>query len=191
MIITLSGITGCGKSYYKNLLIKKLNIENMIIYTTREKRKDEINGIDKHFVTKNELEKLIKTKEVFANYEFLGENYAYGKKYLQEDMCCVTELHYEWIKDFKQKGKDVYSIYIIPKDIELAKSEIKKRNLAPNIEKMRLQEVEEHIENMKNNQDLKKQFDNVFLNNYDEESCNRMIELVKNINTTKNDYILV
>ena len=38
MIITLSGITGCGKSYYKNFIKEKVNAENMVIYTTRKKR---------------------------------------------------------------------------------------------------------------------------------------------------------
>lgn len=90
MIITLSGITGCGKSYYKNFLVQKMNIENMVIYTTRERRKTEINGIDKNFVTREEFQKLIENKELFANYDFLEEKYGYGSKYLEENMISVT-----------------------------------------------------------------------------------------------------
>ena len=65
MIITLSGITGCGKSYYKNFIKEKVNAENMVIYTTRKKREKEINGIDKNFVTKEQFEELEKKQEFF------------------------------------------------------------------------------------------------------------------------------
>lgn len=43
MIVTLSGVTGTGKSYFKNLIINNMNFENLIIYTTRPIRKGEIN----------------------------------------------------------------------------------------------------------------------------------------------------
>lgn len=186
MIITLSGITGCGKSYYKNLLIQNTNLENMVIYTTRKKRQGEIKGKDKNFVTKEEFKKLVEKNEMFAYYEFLGEEYGYSKRYLKKEINSVTELHYEWIKDFKQKGKQVYSIYIIPKDVEQAKKELKKRNLSQEAENLRLQEIEEHIKTMQKNEELRKQFDFVFYNDYNEESCERMIQLVKkNILTKK------
>lgn len=191
MIITLSGITGCGKSYYKNLLVHEMNIENMIIYTTREKREGEVEGIDKFFVTKPNFRKLIQNKEIFASYEFLGEYYGYSKKYLQKSCCCVTELHYQWIKDFKQKGKKVFSIYIIPNDIQRAKEEIKKRNLPKKVEELRFKEIEEHIENMESDEELKKQFDFVFYNNYDRESCDRMIHLMKKYNLSEEKKVLI
>ena len=42
MIVTLSGVTGTGKSYFKNLIINNMNFDNLIIYTTRPIRKDEV-----------------------------------------------------------------------------------------------------------------------------------------------------
>lgn len=188
MIITLSGITGCGKSYYKNLLINKLNMENMVIYTTRKKRNGEMNGKDKYFVTQKEFKDLVDKNEMFAYYEFLGEKYGYSKSYLKQDIYSVTELHYEWIQDFKQKGKQVYSIYIIPRNVEQAKKELKKRNLSQELENLRLLEIDEHIKTMQKNKELKKQFDLVFYNDYNEESCDRMIKLVKNNILTKNAF---
>lgn len=105
MIITLSGITGGGKSYYKNFIVKNFNAENMVIYTTRRKRENEVDGIDKNFVTREKFEKLKNKQEFFANYSFLGENYGYGNKYVNKNKLSVTELHYEWIKEFKSKGR--------------------------------------------------------------------------------------
>ena len=50
MIVTLSGITGTGKSFFKDAISKELGFKNLAIVTTRNKRKNEVDGIDKEFV---------------------------------------------------------------------------------------------------------------------------------------------
>lgn len=180
MIITLSGITGVGKSYYKKYLVQNLGIENMVIYTTRLKRKNEIDGIDKHFVTSDKISEKLKNKTLFTSYDFLGETYAYDSKYLKSNINSVTELHYEWILDFKQKAKDVYAIYMVPTDIEIAKSELQKRDLPQIVYEKRIREIEEHQRRINEDKKLRDAFDIVFYNNYDEESKKKMIQLVKN-----------
>ena len=47
MIVTLSGVTGTGKSFFKNTISEELCFKNLVIVTTREKRIGEVNGIDK------------------------------------------------------------------------------------------------------------------------------------------------
>ena len=42
MIVTLSGITGTGKSFFKDAISKELNFKNLAIVTTRNKRKNEV-----------------------------------------------------------------------------------------------------------------------------------------------------
>ena len=60
MIVTLSGVTGTGKSFFKNTISEELCFKNLVIVTTREKRIGEVNGIDKEFVSEEEFEKLKK-----------------------------------------------------------------------------------------------------------------------------------
>jgi len=180
MIITLSGITGVGKSYYKNQIVKNLGLENMVIYTSRAKRKNEVDGIDKHFITLDDIHRKLKDETLFAAYSMCGETYGYDSKYLNENMNSVTELHYEWILDFKKKAKNVYSIYIVPNNIERAKKELLDRELPKEVYLERLQEIEEHQKRIQEDKQLKEAFDIVFFNNYDEESEQRIIELVKN-----------
>lgn len=57
MIITLSGVTGVGKSFFKKQMIDKLNLKNLNVVTTRQKRDGEIEGVDKYFLTDDEYEK--------------------------------------------------------------------------------------------------------------------------------------
>ena len=58
MIVTLSGITGTGKSFFKDAISKELNFKNLAIVTTRTKRKNEVDGIDKEFVDETKFEQL-------------------------------------------------------------------------------------------------------------------------------------
>ena len=186
MIVTLSGITGTGKSFFKDAISKELDFKNLAIVTTRARRKNEINGIDKEFVDETKFEQLKKEEKILVDFEFLGAKYAYRKEKLLSDENQVTELHYSTIYEFKKYAKNIFSIYMMPYNIERAKQELKNRNLPPEVEKQRLQEIEEHIKEYSNNQDLQKQFDYVFINDYTEESRNKMLQIIKN--KLKEDY---
>ena len=51
-IITLSGISGAGKTHFIKSIIDRVdNFEKLKAVTTRERRKDEIDGIDKFFLS--------------------------------------------------------------------------------------------------------------------------------------------
>ena len=80
MIVTLSGVTGTGKSFFKNVISQELNFKNLVIVTTRNKRTGEINGVDKEFVSEEEFERLKKENKIVVDFEFLGSKYAYKKK---------------------------------------------------------------------------------------------------------------
>lgn len=51
MLIAFAGITGIGKSYYKDKLVEKLGFDKIKIITTRQIRNGEKNNDDKVFVT--------------------------------------------------------------------------------------------------------------------------------------------
>ena len=81
--------------------------------------------------------------------------------------------------EFKKQVNDVFAIYLIPYDIKRARQSIKERDLPPNIEDDRLREVDEHIKNYSQNEDLRKQFDYVIYNDYTEKTVNKIIDLLK------------
>lgn len=179
MIVTLSGITGTGKSFFKDAISKELNFKNLAIVTTRAKRKNEVNGIDKEFVDEIKFEQLKKEGKILVDFEFLGAKYAYRKADLISVENQVTEVHYNTIYEFKKNASKVFSVYMIPYDIERAKLELKKRELPTEIEKDRLQEIEEHMKEYSANKDLQKQFDYVFVNDYTEKSKEKLLEIIK------------
>lgn len=69
-IIYIMGKSSTGKDTIKNKLLDKINSEatvstkEIVLYTTREKRENEINGRDYNFVTENEYTKLYEDEKV-------------------------------------------------------------------------------------------------------------------------------
>ena len=108
MIVILSGVTGVGKSFFKNVIVDELEFKNMVIVTTRAKRKNEIDGIDKNFVSDDKFENLRQSKKIAVDFEFLGSKYGYKIEDLQSDENQVTELHYNTIYEFKKNSKSFY-----------------------------------------------------------------------------------
>ena len=172
-------VTGTGKSFFKNVISQKLNFKNLVIVTTREKRNGEINGIDKEFVSEEKFAKLKKENKIAVDFEFLGSKYAYRKSDLDSDINQVTEVHYSTIYEFKKNAKNVFAIYMIPKDLKRAKQELQKRNLSKEVEQKRLKEIDEQIKEYKKNKNLQKQFDYVFVNDYSEKAKNDLLKIIK------------
>ena len=75
LMLVLSSPSGAGKT---SICRKLIEIENDLVmsvsYTTRKKRKSEINGIDYFFVPDNEFEKL-KNNDFFIEYAKVFDNW--------------------------------------------------------------------------------------------------------------------
>ena len=80
MLIGIAGVTGVGKSYYKNKLVDELNFEKVKIITNREIRYGEVNSEDKIFLNKIEIQELRDSGKLAYEFEFLGNTYAYTKE---------------------------------------------------------------------------------------------------------------
>lgn len=178
MLLAIAGVTGVGKSYYKDEIVKNLSFKKIKIITTREIRKGEKNAEDKIFVSKEELEKLEKEGKIAYKFEMLGNIYAYSKEELFSNKDTVFELHYSTIYDLKKICPQIKTIYIFPEDINIAKQKLKERQLKPEIEKQRILEIDEHINKIKSDKKLKEMFDYIIYNKYNEESKQEMLKLV-------------
>lgn len=179
MLLALAGVTGVGKSYYKDEIEKKLNFKKLKIITTREIRIGEKNNSDKVFVTPEELKIMRDKGEIGFEFNLLGNTYAYTKSELFTNKNTVFELHYETVYDFKKVCPNMKIIYIFPRNIEIAKEKLRQRKLNPEVEEKRILEIDEHYKRITTDEKLRKMFDYTIYNNYDEESEVELINLVK------------
>ena len=181
MLLALAGVTGVGKSYFKDKIAETLDFEKIRTIRTRNPRPGEQNGKTGLFVTNEELDNLKQKGEIIYDFNVFGARYAYLKNEVFSDKNVVFEMHYTMIDDWKKIKPDIKTIYILPKDINIPKEMTKKRNLSKEKEEERLREIDEQYYNFINNETWKEKFDFVFYNNYDDESEIELINLVKSI----------
>ncbi len=128
-LIVISGPSGSGKdTIFQELLKVRGNIEESISATTRDKRKDETDGIDYYFLTKEEFESKIKNNE-FLEYAIVHEKDYYGtlKKnvldILNKGNDVVLIIDIQGAIQVKEQYPDALFIFILPPSV----TELKKR----------------------------------------------------------------
>ena len=181
MLLALVGVTGVGKSYFKELIVKELGFKRVNTIRTRAKRVGESDGLAGLFMTKEELDVLEKEDKLAYRFSVFGGEYAYLKDeiFSKDDM--IFEMHYTTIDDWKNIRDDIKTIYIFPSNLELAKQKTRERNLSKEKEIERIAELEEHYNTVMNSEELQQKFDYIVYNNYDEKSKDEILELVKNL----------
>lgn len=109
MIICLLGKTGCGKSTTEKALVKR-GLKNVVSYTTRNKRENEVDGVHYHFVSREVFEGMAGKGEFVEYVEYNANLYGSTYKSFEEDCVIVTEQHgYELLKE--AYGERVNGVY--------------------------------------------------------------------------------
>lgn len=181
MLLALSGVTGIGKSYFKEKLVTELNFNKVNTIRTRPIRIGERNGVDGIFITEKELDDFKNQDKIIYDFKVFGGRYAYLKEEILSDKNMVFEMHYTMIDDWKKIKPDIKTIYILPKNLEIPKRKARERNLSKEKEIERINEIDEQYNMFINDINFQNKFDYILYNNYDEESKQQLLNLVKNI----------
>ena len=123
-IITISAPSGSGKTTLCKALRKvREDILWSVSFTTREPRKNEKNGLDYHFVSKNEFKQRIKEKD-FIEWQNVHGNY-YGtsrlifKDAIKENKILLFEVDVKGALSLKENNpENTYTIFILPPSLE-------------------------------------------------------------------------
>ena len=186
IMVVLSSPSGVGKTTItKKIQQKYQSFKLSVSHTTRPPRSNEVNGVDYHFVSKNEFEKLIENNE-FYEYAKIFDNY-YGtlKKFIDETFTendIIFDIDWQGTKQLsKFKNLELLKIYLIPTN----KRELKKRLIERN------QNTKEEIQKRFNayEEDIKhwSDYDYIIINkNLD--ICFKQIENI--ISTQQNNSLL-
>lgn len=98
-MIILVGASASGKTEVCKALCYKYGFKKFITTTTREKRSNEIDGVDYFFISKEEFDKRIK-EDKFIEYVNYNGNF-YGTEKNQIDDKCVLIVEPAGLKAFK------------------------------------------------------------------------------------------
>lgn len=181
MILALVGVTGVGKTYFKDKIVEELGFKKVNTIRTRKIRPGEEQGKSGLFMTKEEVDKLEEEGKLAYRFSVFGGEYAYLRDEIFTDENMVFEMHYTTIYDWKKVVPEIKTIYILPSDINLAKNKTKERNLSKEKEVERLKEIDEHYNKIIEDEELRRQFDYIVKNSYNKTSEEEILNLVRNL----------
>lgn len=139
LFIAISGPSGVGKGTIMDLLRKRLkNAVFVISHTTREKRPDEQDGVQYHFVTKEEFERGI-AEGKFLEYAQVHQKDYYGilkepvEKALNSGEVVFREVDVQGAESIRKAiPKDqLLTIFIKPPTMAMLRAHIEKRSKLP------------------------------------------------------------
>ena len=131
MLLGLVGVSGAGKTYFKEKIVEKLGFEKVNTIRTRQKRNEEQEGKVGFFRTEEELDKLNREGKIIYQFKVFGGMYAYLKEEILTEKNMIFEMHYTMIDDWKKIRPDIKTIYILPKNLEIAKQKQQKHGDVP------------------------------------------------------------
>lgn len=131
LLIVVSGPSGCGKGTVLSEVLKNDDFYYSVSATTRMPREGEVDGIQYHFMTKSEFEKLIDNNGMLE-YAFYCDNYYGTPRKAVEDMRClgkdvILEIEVKGAMKVMQSCPDAVFVFILPPSVNELERRLRKR----------------------------------------------------------------
>lgn len=130
-LFIVSGPSGCGKGTVLAEILKQDNIYYSVSATTRSPRPGEVDGVNYHFLSKDEFEKLIENDGVLEYANYCGNYYGTPKKPV-EDMLAqgknvILEIEVQGALKVMEKCPEAVSVFILPPSLKELRRRLHKR----------------------------------------------------------------
>ena len=132
-LFIIAAPSGAGKTSLVKELLKKIdNLSVSTSYTTRQPRKNEVDGKDYHFIEEKKFKDLI-NKDFFLEYAMVFGNY-YGtshflvKSELETGKNIILEIDWQGMRKIKSAGLTLTSIFILPPSYRTLRERLLNRN---------------------------------------------------------------
>lgn len=132
LLIVISGPSGAGKgTICKALLEKRKDIEVSVSATTRQPRAGEVDGVNYHFLTKEQFVEKVEQDGFLEYAEVYGNYYGTPKsnvdQILDSGRNVILEIDIQGALKVKEKASEGVFIFILPPSMEELKQRIIKR----------------------------------------------------------------
>ena len=174
----LSSPSGAGKtSIARNIISKDKNIQLSVSYTTRKKRKNENDGLDYKYISKNSFKEKIE-KNYFLEWAIVFENY-YGtsrekvQKVIAEGKDVLFDIDWQGAQQLsKNKSFDLVKIFILPPSNNSLENRLNARAQDTQIEvKKRMSQANDEISHYM-------EYDYIIINNDLEVASNEVLNIL-------------
>ncbi|CAL8093486.1 unnamed protein product [Calicophoron daubneyi] len=132
--VVICGPSGCGKSTLIRALINGHPgmFHYCVSHTTRQRRPDEINGKDYHFVSKEVFEKGVKNNEFVEHAMFSGHYYGTSKSELEravmDNRICLMDVDIQGVERMQKTSYNPICIFIRPRNFATLEKRLRSRS---------------------------------------------------------------
>ena len=135
LILVFSGPSGAGKSTLINYLLENLDSVGLTVsHTTRAPRKLEKSGVDYHFVSHDEFERMASRGDFIEHVSCYGNRYGTSKKSVENVLdnkdICILDLEFEGahgVLENKTLESECIGILVLPPSLKTLKQRLSDR----------------------------------------------------------------
>ncbi len=110
-MLALIGKSGSGKTTIEDTLIREYGFKRAISHTSRDKRVNDIDGVNYYFVSKEEMERLWDSGELVERVDYLGNIYGFVESECKSDR--VVAVLPDGLRQLKsRKDLDIFAVYL-------------------------------------------------------------------------------
>jgi guanylate kinase len=138
ILYIISAPSGSGKSTLVNEVRRIIpNLEFSVSYTTRAARGSEKDGMEYHFVSREEFEKMIANGDFLEYAEVFGNYYGTAKRFLHEaadrgnDL--LLDIDVQGAAQMKAKVPDCVSILVLPPSRQILEKRLRNRSVSEGV----------------------------------------------------------
>ncbi len=188
LLIVYAGASGVGKgTIMKELLKSNDNLKLSVSATTRAPRPGETNGVEYHFVAKDEFEELIKSDGLLEYASYCDNYYGTPKKavfdMLDKGIDVFLEIEIKGFLQIKEKYPDCVTIFLLPPSMEELEKRLKGRGTEP------LDVIEKRLNTAKEELTYSEQFDYKVINDDVDRAKEEILSIISNIKKERNKEI--
>ena len=131
LMIVVSGPAGSGKGTVNSHLINTGDYKFSVSATTRAPRPGEVNGVNYHFISREEFEKRISCGDMLEYTEYCGNYYGTPKKEAEETLASgknlLLEIEVEGARNVKAKYPEAVLVLLLPPSYSVQEQRLRSR----------------------------------------------------------------
>mgnify|MGYP000832609890 CR=1 FL=1 len=128
-LTVISGFSGAGKgTIMRELLKKHPEYALSVSVTTRSPRPGEKDGVDYHFLTQQQFDRMVKEDGLLEHAGYVDHCYGTPRKYVEEAIAAgkdvILEIEIQGALKVKEKYPDALMLFLVPPDAQTLKERL-------------------------------------------------------------------